>query len=34
MYRIVRDAFGPSTGYTEGAPVDGIPLRDQVFLEP
>jgi len=32
MYRIVQDAFGPSTGYPEGALVDGIPLRDQVFL--
>ena len=33
MYRIVRDAFGPATGYAAGALVDGIPLRDQVFLE-
>lgn len=33
MYRIVQDAFGPSSGYPEGMLVDGIPLRDQVFLE-
>jgi hypothetical protein len=33
MYRIVQDAFGPSSGYPEGALIDGIPLRDQVFLE-
>jgi GNAT superfamily N-acetyltransferase len=33
MYRIVQDAFGPSSGYPEAAQVDGIPLRDQVFLE-
>jgi GNAT superfamily N-acetyltransferase len=32
MYRIVQDAVGPSTGYREGTLVDGIPLRDQVFL--
>ena len=33
MYKIVRDAFTPSNGYPEGAVVDGIPLRDQVFLD-
>ena len=33
MERIVRDAFGPATGYAEGLHVDGIPLRDQVFLD-
>jgi GNAT superfamily N-acetyltransferase len=33
LYRVVQDAFGPATGYAEGALVDGIPLRDQVFLE-
>ncbi|QPC92084.1 GNAT family N-acetyltransferase [Mesorhizobium sp. INR15] len=33
MYRIVQDAFVPSTGYPEEALVDGIPLRDQVFFE-
>jgi GNAT superfamily N-acetyltransferase len=33
MLRVVRDAFGPSNGYAAGALVDGIPLRDQVFLD-
>ena len=33
MERIVRDAFGPATGYAEGLLVDGIPLLDQVFLD-
>jgi GNAT superfamily N-acetyltransferase len=33
MYRIVRDAFGPLRGYPEAMQVDGIPLRDQVFLD-
>ena len=33
MYRVVQDAFGPSTGYPVGLLTDGIPLRDQVFLE-
>ena len=33
MYRIVQDAFGPSTGYPDGLLLDGIPLRDQVWLE-
>jgi GNAT superfamily N-acetyltransferase len=33
MSRIVRDAFIPSRGYKEGILIDGIPLRDQVFLE-
>jgi GNAT superfamily N-acetyltransferase len=33
MSRIVRDAFTRSNGYQEGATIDGIPLRDQVFLE-
>jgi ribosomal protein S18 acetylase RimI-like enzyme len=33
MTRIARDAFGPATGYPEGLMIDGIPLRDQVFLE-
>jgi len=33
MERIVRDVFGPHTGYPEGLMVDGIPLRDQVFLD-
>jgi predicted N-acetyltransferase YhbS len=33
MCRIVRDAFGPSTGYPEGLAVNGIPLRDQVVFD-
>lgn len=33
MHRIVRDAFGPSSGYPEGILIDGILLRDQVFLD-
>ena len=33
IYRVVQDAFGPSTGYADGILIDGIPLRDQVFLE-
>ncbi len=33
MYRIVRDAFSPLQGYPEAMLMDGIPLRDQVFLE-
>jgi GNAT superfamily N-acetyltransferase len=33
MSEIVRDAFTPSNGYREGMMVDGIPLRDQVFLD-
>lgn len=33
MSRIVRDAFGPSGGYAEGIVIDGIPLRDQVWLD-
>jgi predicted N-acetyltransferase YhbS len=33
MDRVIQDAFGPSTGYPVGLLMDGIPLRDQVFLE-
>lgn len=33
MYRIVQDAFGQEHGYAAGILIDGIPLRDQVFLE-
>jgi GNAT superfamily N-acetyltransferase len=33
MRRIERDAFGPSAGYAEGTRIDGIPLRDRVWLE-
>lgn len=33
MDHVVRDAFGPATGYADDAMVDGIPLRDQLFLK-
>ena len=33
MYRVVQNAFRPETGYPEEILIDGIPLRDQVFLE-
>jgi hypothetical protein len=33
MSRIVRDAFGPHTGYPEPIVVDGIVLRDQVWFD-
>jgi GNAT superfamily N-acetyltransferase len=33
MLRIERDAFGPAAGYAEGIVIDGIPLRDRVWLE-
>ncbi|MEO8320227.1 MAG: GNAT family N-acetyltransferase [Bradyrhizobium sp.] len=33
MYRVVQDAFRPDTGYPDGIMIDGIALRDQVFLE-
>ena len=33
MSRIVRDVFTPSNGYVEDAVIDGIKLRDQVFLD-
>jgi GNAT superfamily N-acetyltransferase len=33
MFLIVQDAFGPATGYPDAIVIDGIPLRDQVFLE-
>ena len=33
MVRIERDAFGPEAGYAEGTLIDGIPLRDRVWLE-
>jgi GNAT superfamily N-acetyltransferase len=32
MLRIERDAFTPSEGYPEGIAVDGIPVRDRVWL--
>lgn len=33
MLRIVRDAFGPATGYAADLLIEGIPLRDQVVLD-
>ncbi len=33
MLRIERDAFTPAHGYPEGLEVDGIPLRDRVWLD-
>lgn len=33
MLRIVRDAFGPHSGYLEPIVIDGVPLRDQVWLD-
>jgi GNAT superfamily N-acetyltransferase len=32
MDRVVADAFVPETGYPEPIEIDGIPLRDQVWL--
>jgi hypothetical protein len=32
MLRIERDAFTPADGYPEGLSIDGIPLRDRVWL--
>jgi ribosomal protein S18 acetylase RimI-like enzyme len=33
LLSIERDAFGPPTGYPPGLLVDGIPLRDRVWLD-
>lgn len=33
MSRVVRDAFGPDTGYPEPILIDGIPLRDQIWFD-
>jgi GNAT superfamily N-acetyltransferase len=33
MRSIERDAFSPATGYSENLDVDGIPLRDRVWLD-
>jgi predicted N-acetyltransferase YhbS len=33
MRSIERDAFGPATGYPPGISIDGIPLRDRVWLD-
>jgi hypothetical protein len=30
---VERDAFGPATGYPPRIEVDGIPLRDRVWLD-
>ena len=32
LERVVPDAFTPATGYPAGIEIDGIPLRDQVWL--
>jgi len=32
MLRIERDAFTPGDGYPDGLTVDGIPLRDRVWV--
>jgi GNAT superfamily N-acetyltransferase len=32
MLRVERDAFMPSTGYPDEIVIDGIPLRDRVWL--
>jgi ribosomal protein S18 acetylase RimI-like enzyme len=32
MLRVERDVFGPEQGY-EGVLIDGIPLRDRVWLD-
>jgi ribosomal protein S18 acetylase RimI-like enzyme len=33
MLRVERDAFGPDDGYPEGIVIDGIPLRDRIWLD-
>jgi ribosomal protein S18 acetylase RimI-like enzyme len=33
MRSIERDAFTPANGYEDGIEVDGIPLRDRVWLD-
>jgi ribosomal protein S18 acetylase RimI-like enzyme len=30
---VERDAFSPATGYAAGTRIDGIPLRDRVWLD-
>jgi GNAT superfamily N-acetyltransferase len=30
---VQRDAFGPATGYPPGIVIDGIPLRDRIWLD-
>ena len=33
LLSVERDAFGPATGYPPGIVIDGIPLRDRVWLD-
>jgi len=33
LLRVERDAFGPDEGYPEGIVIDGIPLRDRIWLD-
>jgi GNAT superfamily N-acetyltransferase len=33
MLSVERDAFGPAQGYADGIVLDGIPLRDRVWLD-
>jgi GNAT superfamily N-acetyltransferase/catechol 2,3-dioxygenase-like lactoylglutathione lyase family enzyme len=33
LLRVERDAFTPADGYPEGLTIDGIPLRDRVWLD-
>jgi GNAT superfamily N-acetyltransferase len=33
MRSVERDAFTPATGYPEPIDIDGIPLRDRVWLD-
>jgi GNAT superfamily N-acetyltransferase len=33
MLRVERDAFTATTGYPDGIVIDGIPLRDRVWLD-
>ena len=32
MLRVEPDAFTPATGYPDGVVIDGIPLRDRIWL--
>ena len=33
MLRVERDAFGPDEGYADGIVIDGIQLRDRIWLD-
>jgi ribosomal protein S18 acetylase RimI-like enzyme len=33
LLKVDRDVFGPEAGYPEGIVIDGIPLRDRVWLD-